>query len=131
MKRAFAFLLVLCMLFVSASAEELAGLSQDQLRAMIVLVNAEIASRQELTGADVPAGFWIVGQDIPAGVYSISIADKSGAYLSVKSATGHLVTTGGVRKEKDTIGKIELKIGDVVEIEGGPLHFAPPLVPVF
>lgn len=131
MKRVFVALLVLCMLFVSASAEDLSSLSLDQLRALSQAINAEIIGRAEWTGADVPAGFWIVGQDIPAGVYSISVADKSGAYLTVSDASGRYVTYGGVRKEKDTIGKIELKDGFTVEIDGGPLHFAPPMVPVF
>lgn len=131
MKRVFMILLVLALLFVSASAEDLASLSVDQLRQLVLQVNAEIVSRQEWSGSDVPAGFWVVGQDIPAGVYSISVADKSGAYLTVSDASGRYVTYGGIRKEKDAIGKIELKDGFTVEIDGGPLHFAPPVVPVF
>lgn len=127
MKRLFVILLALSLLFVSASAEELASLSVDQLRQMILLVNAEIASRQEWTGADVPAGIWTVGVDIPAGEYSISLADKSGAYLTIRDAAGRIVVGSGIRKEKDTVGKVLLKDGYTVDLDGGPLHFAPPL----
>ena len=127
MKRFFAALLVLVMLLGAASAEDLKSLSIDQLRQMILLVNAEIASRQEWTGSDIPAGIWTVGVDIPAGEYSISLADKSGAYLTIRDAAGRIVVGSGIRKEKDTVGKVQLKDGYTVELDGGPLHFAPPL----
>lgn len=127
MKRFVVLFIAVCLLFGSAVAEDLQNLSLDQLRALVLQINAEIIGRADWSGADVPAGFWIVGQDIPAGVYSISVADKSGAYLTVSDASGRHVTYGGVRKEKDTIGKIELKDGYSVEIDGGPLHFGPPV----
>ena len=131
MKRFIVILLALSLLFVSASAEDLAALSVDQLRELVRLANAEIVSRQEWTGTDVPAGQWVVGEDIPAGNYSISLVDGEGAYLRIRDASGWLVTSGGVRSEKDAIGKISLSAGFVVEIEDGVLRFGPAKALVF
>ena len=131
MKRFFAILLAFLFLVGSAFAEDLSSLSVDQLRELIHLANAEIISRQEWTGTDVPSGQWVVGEDIPAGNYSISVMDGKGAYLRIRDASGWLVTSGGVRDEKDSIGKISLSSGFVVEIEDGVLRFGPAKALVF
>ena len=127
MKRFVVLFIAVCLLFGSAVAEDLQNLSLDQLRALVLQINAEIIGRAEWEGADVPAGQWIVGVDIPAGEYSISVADKKGAYLTVKDARGRLVINSGIRGESQKVGKVLLQDGFTVDIDGGVLHFGPPV----
>ena len=127
MKRFFVILLVFSLVAGFAAADDLSSLSIEELRALVLDINAEIAGRDDWQGADVPAGLWTVGVDIPAGVYSISLADSKGAYLTVKNEKGRLVVNSGIRRAAQEVGKVTLAEGYTVEIEGGTLHFGRPV----
>lgn len=125
MKKLLAILLVVCLFPVFASAADLDGLSFDDLLKLQREVVAEIMSRPEWKEVTVPGGSWVVGEDIPAGSYCIS-AGKKGGYVTIKRP-GEIfsIISQGVRNETNKIGKIELKVGDVVEIEDGSVIFSP------
>ena len=82
-------------------------------------------SRPEWKEVTVPGGEWVVGEDIPAGEYSIS-PTKMGGYVHIYDAKGKTLVSQGVRKEDNSIGKVELLDGYVVKIENGSVIFAPP-----
>lgn len=126
MKRFFALLLVLVFAssFAFADGIDLSALSFQQLAELQRQITAEIITRPEWKEVTVPGGTWIVGTDIPAGTYSIS-AGKGGGYLSVRTASGSLVISQGIRDAANAIGKIELKNGYTVAIERGSLIFSP------
>lgn len=72
MKRIFAMLAVVLVLFGSvatAEAIELAGLSDEQLVALMERVQEEIVARHIEKTATMRSGSYIAGRDIPAGSY--------------------------------------------------------------
>lgn len=125
MKKLAAVLLTVVMLFSVAYADpDLSELTYDQLIALQQYITAEIMSRPEWKETTVPSGQWVVGVDIPVGTYCIK-PTGSGAYITIKTDKGRLVTCGGIRQSEDAIGKITLNEGYTVEIEDGKLIFTP------
>lgn len=123
MKRFLSLLLILVCITGIAAAEDLSGLSFDELLALRSAVEHEIISRPEWKEVTVPSGTWYVGSDIPAGIYSIS-ATSSGGYIRIRR-NGRLIISQGIRDDANKFGRIELVKGDTVEIERGSLIFAP------
>lgn len=77
----------------------------------------------ELKEVTVPAGKYTIGSDIPAGTYTLNTAD----YLSIVSiwdASGGLVTMHTLSAQA-SVGKIELKNGQSIEINGSAVVFKP------
>lgn len=75
MKRSFAFVLALLLLFavpVFADLPDLSGLSFDELIALRDQLNLAIWSSDEWQEVAVPVGIWEVGKDIPAGHWMIT-----------------------------------------------------------
>lgn len=134
MKKLFALILCLCLLIPCASAIDLdlSSLSFDELRQLQDAINAEIVTRPEWQGVNVPKGVWKVGVDIPEGYYSIELQDcRDSCFIGVWGyATNDYKTNGGLvcsellRKDAPILGKIELKNGYVVEL-GNPVIFKP------
>lgn len=123
MKRFLSLLLILVCITGFAAAEDLSGLSFDELLALRSAVEREIISRPEWKKVTVPSGTWYVGSDIPAGTYSIS-ATSAGGYIRVKR-NGRNIISQGIRDAAHKYGRVDLLDGDVVEIERGSLIFAP------
>lgn len=129
MKKLICITMILCILPVIALADvDLSSLTYDELLALRDQLNGEIISRPEWKEVTVPSGIWYVGKDIPVGSYSIKPYNK-GAFLTVEnpSATfGKLIINQGVRNESNSVGKVELKEGYIVTVDGGSLIFTPP-----
>ena len=125
-------LLLVCILFVScAAADDLSGLSFDDLVKLRDEINAEIVSRPEWKETTVPPGDWVVGQDIPVGVYSIRNADSVDyAGLSLWRVAVHDYSNRGYIgnifvENGEPYGRLQLEAGWVVSISN-PVVFAPP-----
>ena len=126
MKKLISVLLLILMIssVAAADAPDLSEFTYDQLVALQQYVTMEIMKRPEWKEVTVPSGQWVVGVDIPAGSYCIK-AVGGGGYLRIYDNRGSLGTSGGIRDEEDTIGKIYLNDNYVVEIEDGSLVFTP------
>lgn len=134
MKKLIAFALVVVMAFslsIAFAEINLKELSYDELIDIQKTLLAEIMSRPEWKSVEVPQGHWRVGEDIPAGTYSIRATEKSSAYLRVWGAeyedwqtNGGLIFNDTIRKG-ETIGKIELKEGWLIDIDD-TVYFEPP-----
>lgn len=132
MKRFLAVLLILvCITGVSASGESLKNLSVDELRLMIQMINAEIVSRPEWKGTEVPPGEWIVGKDIPVGEYSISAINGKRANIKIEGPYVPLSTSfwlnQGIKTDEEAIGRVVLEKDYVVTVSISSLWFAPAL----
>lgn len=121
MRRLFALILVVLMMFCSAASAEgidLTAMSFEELIALRQEIDLLIFASDEYKNVSVPAGEYVIGEDIPAGTYTL---DSDGmAMISVYSdasknimgmVAAHTVGNG------ETVGKIELKEGNVVEIQ--------------
>lgn len=87
------------------------------------------------TGVRVPMGHWHVGDDIPAGTYSIRLPNEenSSVYICIWGyevdnylSNGGLIFHETIKKSNSSIGKIELKDGWIVDIDG-PVLFDEPI----
>ena len=126
MKKLICILLLVCMTtFAAAETIDLSGLSFDELMALRDQLSAELISRPEWKEVVVPSGTWVVGKDIPVGEYSLS-PGNGGGYIRIQR-NGRSYISQGIRDESDAFGKVELKTGDVIEIERGSIVFAPPV----
>lgn len=89
---------------------------------------------EEEPGVFVPAGFWEVGTDIPAGVYSIRKPDGASSqnfviYEKYNEETGRYTRTivnTILNKTNPIIGKVELREGNVVNVDEG-VYFDEPV----
>ena len=126
MKKLIIAVLIAVLIPVIALADvDLGSMKFDDLIALQKKIVAEIMSRPEWKEVTVPGGRWVVGEDIPAGTYSI-MPTKMGGYVRIQSPDGKLIISQGIRKEENSIGKIELLAGYIVEVENGSVIFAPP-----
>ena len=129
MKRLAALILILC-LFSPALAEslDLSALTFEQLIALQQQINAEIMTRPESQGITLQKGTYRIGQDIPAGIYSITLADRRdtcfvgvwGYAVDDHITNGGMLYSGLLRPSAESIGRIELRSGCVLEI-GNPV----------
>lgn len=133
MKRLSAMLLILCMMPVFAWADiDLSSMTYEELRELQEKIAAEIVKRPEWKGVDVSPGNWRVGPDIPPGAYSVTLKDSRGScFFAVWGyAVNDYTTNGGLvynqllYQDKQSIGRIELLEGQVVEISN-PVVFKP------
>ena len=119
-------LLLVCILFVScAAADDLSGLSFDDLIKLRDEINAEIISRPEWKEVPVPVGEYIIGIDIPAGSYSIRALDNyvKFQYYATENDTRDIETF--FIDANDTLGNINLKDGMRIVIHEKCI-FSPP-----
>ena len=127
MKKIICLLLIACMIPVIASADMFTNMPYSELIKLHRELVQEIMSRSEWKEVEVPGGTWIVGEDIPAGTYSIHPTSRGG-FINIYTDKEKLIIYQGIRKETQTIGKIELLEGYRVEISDGSLIFAPPVL---
>ena len=126
MKKLLAVALVLCLLAPFAVAEEmdLSELSFAELTALLHRIQAEMITRSEWKGVEVPIGCWRIGTDIPAGSYSIEIKDakRIGNVAIWGYAAQDYTTNGGlihnklIGQKQGNIGRIELLEGWLLEV---------------
>lgn len=124
MKKLFSVFLIAILLIPCASADDLSGLSFDDLLKLRQEITSEIISRPEWREVTVPEGEYIIGEDIPAGSYSIDGQGNSFVVDTYKNKErkGHnyfVVARGEI------IGKIELSEGMLI-ILSEKCVFAPP-----
>jgi hypothetical protein len=129
MKRVISILVLLLFisvpLGVTAERIDFSGLSLDALIMLKTWINEEIAERTKYDKAvNVPVGEYIIGADIPVGIYTLTINTQS-AVLMIYSENGQLIGSHIMLKDSsDTIGKITLKNGQIIEIKGSPIVFS-------
>lgn len=94
MKKVFAFLLVICMLAVTATSfaagVNLKKMTDDEIVQLLKDVQNELVKRKIEKSAKMPAGKYIVGRDFPAGCYMLKINAKGDDWgnLTVKGDKG-------------------------------------------
>ncbi len=127
MKKIFAFVLVILMLSPAALADpDLSSYSYDQLTDLYHAVGREIMSRPEWKEILVPSGSYEVGVDIPAGSYTVKAIHPEdyvnvfiwGAEINNYELNGGLLLNEMFSEKKDTIGKIILKEGNILQLYG-------------
>ena len=133
-----AILVIVLMLCGIASAEEMTfqafsdQLSDDTLQQLAAFLQSETVRRLNVS-FDLPAGVYIVGDDIPAGSWTITVASKVTAefivYNSAEKKNAEYAFPDfdellNASYGSDTIGKITLSPGNIVEISG-KVHFDP------
>lgn len=131
MKKLFALIVTVMILTVSIAVAEtdLSSMSYNDLIALQKKVNAEIMSRPEWKEVKVPAGTWKVGDDIPEGTYSI----KTDAVLcTIQIWNGEQGDFSNyvdmkIISESESVGKIELKAGWIIEFTSS-VTFTPPVL---
>lgn len=134
MKRLLALVLVFAALSVSCCAEtiDLSAMSFIELRTLQQRIAEELVKRPEWDGVKVSKGYWRVGTDIPAGVYSIQLQDKRdtcfvgvwGFAVDDYTTNGGSLFRGLLRSDAPSIGRIELKDGNILEV-GNPVILKP------
>lgn len=90
-------------------------------------------TEQSRNAVQVPTGQWRVGEDIPAGTYSVKLGpDMRSGYIKVWGKTaddflsnGGLIYSEFIEEKNPVIGKIELKSGWLVDVDGPVLFDAP------
>lgn len=131
MKKLIAVVLMLCLLIPCAVAEapvdvkNLSALSFEELRSLYRQTMREMVTRPEWKEAEVHPGVYVVGEDIPAGSYCIT-ADTDeyiniflwGAELNDYDAGGGLIINESLYGDKNVMGKIILKDGNVLQLTG-------------
>lgn len=128
MKKFFAMLLVALMVLggsvASAERIDLSALSLEELIALRQEIDLLIFGSDAYKNVAVPAGDYVVGEDIPAGTYTLEsegygmisvYADASKDIMGMKAC--HSVGGG------ETVGKIELVDGQLVEIQMASIIF--------
>lgn len=81
-------------------------------------VQKEMTEQKEVT---VPAGKYTIGSDVPAGTYTLNTTGYI-SMVTIWNASGGLVTMHTL-SEQAPVGKIELKDGQVIEINGSAVVF--------
>lgn len=128
MKRVISILVLLLFISVpfgvTAERIDFSGLSLDGLIMLKTWINEEIAARTQ-NGKEVcvPVGEYIVGADIPAGSYSVTYKGSLFAYVYLYTNKGDLITFYSMN-ENETIGKINLEDGQIVQVLYGPVYFS-------
>lgn len=125
MKKLILLVIAFSLMLSCAYAENLAGMTIDDLVALRNAINAEIAGRPEWKQVTVPAGQWIIGEDIPAGYYSITALDKIAIVEAAPSGSPHddfyhVISAGG------NVGKVLFVEGSIFKTNA-PIILAPPL----
>lgn len=128
MRRLFALVLVSILMFCSVATAEsidLTSLSFEELIALRQEIDLLLFASDEYKNVPVPAGDYVIGEDIPAGVYTLE-CDGGYAMITVYSnASKDLMSMGACHSVGggETVGKIELKEGQIIEIEMGTITF--------
>jgi len=109
---------------VAAFAElNLADYSLEDLIALKTQIQAEITTRTAGSRlVRVPMGTYTVGVDIPAGTYTLTGASDV-AMIVLYSAEGKITESHRVDYQ-DTVGKINLLDGQIVEVTFGDIVFS-------
>lgn len=118
MKKLFSVILLVCMIPLFASAENLTDLTFDELLILQRTLTAEIMSRPEWKEVEIPTGFWIVGEDIPAGTYTMTTKEQNCDVVIWKGAAGdrsNKLRTYYLHPD-EPVGKISLEEGWTVEV---------------
>ena len=129
MRRLFALVLVFVLMFCSAATAENIDLSSLTLEELITLrqeIDMLIFGSDAYKNVSVPAGDYVVGVDIPAGIYSLEAANGSYAMISVYADSSKDIMSMGACHSVgggETVGKIEFKDGQIVEIQMGSIVF--------
>lgn len=128
MKRLVSILLVLILLLpIFAVAEslgiDLSKLTNDELLALEMAIDAEKIDRKMVKSAKLGAGSYTVGKDIPAGSFTITNDGKYSMNIFVyknKSAQENDYRTYNLAlwSSGDKTGKIDLEDGYILEING-------------
>lgn len=131
MKRILTSLIALVMIstavYVSAEVD-LTGMSYAELVALRNQVETAILESGEYKEVEVPIGDWIVGTHIPAGEYKITAKDSNTTYIRVyadETKNSRDRAFGEGISDDESIGRLELKDGQAVEIGIGSAVFSP------
>ena len=111
---------------VASERIDFSDLSLDGLIMLKTWINEEIAERtKDEKAVRVPTGLYIVGADIPVGTYTItSVSDKIySTVVKVYNSNGDQISVALLSKGEQ-IGKLELLIGQYVEIKDGAVEFS-------
>lgn len=113
--------------FAHAETFDLSGLSYDELIALHKRVGLAIIQSDEWKEVTVPVGTYIVGKDIPAGDYTVTYEGRIQACLSISFdgvVLGFHILNPTVYNT-DSIGKLSLSEGQVLDITYGEVVFTP------
>lgn len=114
--------LVLVMPLGALAEVELSTMSFDELVALREQVDMAIMESDEFKEVEVPIGDWIVGKHIPAGEYTVKPVDyaRFEVYESEDKDYRSSVFYDSISKrDNQTIGRIELLDGYVVQVSRG------------
>ncbi len=126
-------LLLVSLLLISSNALAVSNLSNmtiDELIQLKTQIEAELASRKEVKSFFVPQGIYVADEDFPAGAYRITLDGNPMlpmATLLVKdpSSSDTISDMYSISPSVGTgeIGKVELKEGMIIEVNGSNLLF--------
>lgn len=109
---------------VSAERIDFSDLSLDSLIVLKTWVAEEIAARTKNDKeVRVPVGEYIVGDDIPVGTYTITNKGTSYAYVYQYTAKGDRITYYDL-DDNESIGKIVLEDGQIIQVKSSPVYFS-------
>lgn len=118
-------LVLAVILFVPIVAHAEIDLSEYSTTELIILItqaNTELFSRENAKFS-VPMGEYIIGVDIPAGTYTLTIEGLVGN-IAMYSEDGRILDSYLLMDGRDTVGKVELQVGQRIEISNGPITFS-------
>lgn len=135
MKKIIALVLVLLSLVSVTQAEETYDLKSLTTEELVALktellslkdsIDQELANRGEgVKNVPVPVGKYTVGEDIPAGTYTVTYEGAIISLVTVYSGKNDSYGTGYNLSANDSIGKLELSDGQIVEVLYGSVYFS-------
>lgn len=101
--------------------EYFAGYTDDQLLALLTILEYEIGSRMPEREVSVPPGKYLIGEDIPANTYTI-LPHSFGAVVTHYDSSGERIQWFGVGSDTP-VGKIVVEDGQILEIKSGTVIF--------
>lgn len=130
MKRILVLALALALLLTIPvlAADDLSGMTLNQLLTLRTDIEAELLNRGEKKSFTVPAGVYEVGLDFPEGTYAISLGSGFLATLLIGTSESALeaydVIAMHAVSQESIIGKLKLEKGRFVSVSSAPLVFS-------
>lgn len=130
MKKIVAFLLALLLCLGSFPAfanVDLSAYTQEELLALRDSINMELLKRGIEKEVIVPIGTYEIGVDIPEGVYTINTVNDGAGFKVYENANSSrfFINEYISHYDRESIGKITLKNGNIVIISDSKVIFSP------
>lgn len=130
MKRLLVLALALALLLTIPvlAADDLSGMTLNQLLTLRTDIEAELLIRGEKKSFTVPAGVYEVGLDFPEGTYTITLNSGFMTMFLVGKSESALISYDIISMHTISpeipIGKIKLEKGLFISVTGSPLFFS-------